>query len=406
MTHEVAAVIPVGSGPAGVAVGPFAVYVTCRNSSRLYVISKTDDTVIDSIELAPTLAFPIAVALDTRNQIYAAGRLNADRYDMDKARLVKLNSGGVLLDSLELSNVQGNGEWPGWKQMSVIGMAINEPEIIIPWQRSWDVHTGVILTNTSLSGRENYPFNPREYGYRGPGAAYDNFDRGWTSGEREAQNFFICHWPHDYWQFQSMGEWYGAQIAGDVAVDFNGCVWTGNEDGLLIRFDPAIGVTTSFTLEYQEIRGIAIDSHGYIWVALHPMNAMVKFDTFGNPIGDTVQVGNLPVGFGDMTGLEFGRRMTGIDDGEVLPETPMLLSAYPNPFNAATRISYSTTRPGPVDISIYDLLGRKVATICDLDQETGEHEVVWHAGGLPSGVYLARLVSSGYSQALKITLIK
>jgi YVTN family beta-propeller protein len=52
-THEVVAVIAVGGGPAGVAVGPYMVYITCRYSSRLYCISKFYDAVIDSFELNP-----------------------------------------------------------------------------------------------------------------------------------------------------------------------------------------------------------------------------------------------------------------------------------------------------------------------------------------------------------------
>jgi hypothetical protein len=248
--------------------------------------------------------------------------------------------------------------------------------------------------------------NPRIYGYRGPGAAYDRENRGWSSGDREGLNYLIGHHLPDYWGYYVLGPWgTSGQIYGDVAVDQLGYVWTGSALGILMRFDPNFHQTTTFQLG-SEIKGMAIDRYGYIWVALGSANIMMKFDSEGNQIGNPVAVGITPMGFGDMTGYEFGRRMTAVDDPVPTPGATSMLAAYPNPFNAATKISYSIAEPGRVSLSIYNLLGQRITTIEDGHREAGDHAVIWNAFGLPSGLYFARLESGNNADNLKISLVK
>ncbi len=405
-THEVAAIIPVGLGPAGIAVGFDHVYVTCRHSSHLYCISKAEDIVTDSINLGPQLAFGIAVALDVSNRIYVAGRVSTYAYEMNQARLLKLDRDGTLLAERSLVQVQGDNWYPEWNQMSVIGIAIEEPEIMLPWQRSWDVHTGIIITDTAFAELTNYSFDPHTRGYRGPGAAYDRDGRGWSSGDREGANYLIGHRLPGYWGYYRLGPWFSSgQIYGDVAVDDSGYVWTGSALGILMRFDPVSHQTTIFEIGSQ-IKGIAIDKYGYIWVALTPMNTMVKFNSEGIQVGSPVHVGQVPLGFGDMTGHEFSRRMTAVDDEETLPERLSSLAAYPNPFNTSTRISYILPEPGRVKLVIYNLLGQSVATLVGDNQTAGRHEIVWDADDLTSGVYIAAMETADGADILKIAIVK
>jgi hypothetical protein len=51
---------------------------------------------------------------------------------------------------------------------------------------------------------------------------------------------------------------------------------------------------------------------------------------------------------------------------------------YPNPFNPSTRIEFSLEKAGAVDISVYDLAGRRVATLFQGNVEAGEHHVMWY----------------------------
>ncbi len=89
-----------------------------------------------------------------------------------------------------------------------------------------------------------------------------------------------------------------------------------------------------------------------------------------------------------------------------LPIAYGLFQNYPNPFNAATTLSYLLPQSGSVTISIYNLLGQRVATIFEGDQQAGEHTITWNAADFPSGVYFARLEAGGRTENVKMVLLK
>ena len=97
---------------------------------------------------------------------------------------------------------------------------------------------------------------------------------------------------------------------------------------------------------------------------------------------------------------------TNIEEGNNLPLFTSLSQNYPNPFNATTSIKYSLAKSGPVTLSIYNLLGEKVATLYDGIQSAGEHNINWIAGGYSSGVYFARLDSKDASRNIRMVLLK
>lgn len=71
-----------------------------------------------------------------------------------------------------------------------------------------------------------------------------------------------------------------------------------------------------------------------------------------------------------------------------------LLQNYPNPFNPSTRIRYELPVAGNVELRVYDIAGREVATLVNESQAAGAHEVVFDASNLralASGMYVYRL---------------
>ena len=102
-----------------------------------------------------------------------------------------------------------------------------------------------------------------------------------------------------------------------------------------------------------------------------------------------------------------GTTATPIEAGPAeLPDSATLLPAYPNPFNPSTTIRYAVEVPGRISITVYDALGRKVATLVDEVVTAGEHSVVFDAADLPSGVNLVRLVAKGVADAQRVTLLR
>ena len=79
---------------------------------------------------------------------------------------------------------------------------------------------------------------------------------------------------------------------------------------------------------------------------------------------------------------------------------------YPNPFNAATVISFTLSTDSDVRLDVYDVLGRRVATLVDDLLPAGEHHVSWDAIGAASGIYFARLVTPEGMMTRKMVLVR
>jgi len=85
----------------------------------------------------------------------------------------------------------------------------------------------------------------------------------------------------------------------------------------------------------------------------------------------------------------------------------ILQQNYPNPFNPVTVISWQLAVSSYVELSIYNLLGQKVATLLSEKQSAGNHSVQWDASGFSSGVYLYRIATdNGFSSTKKLLLLK
>lgn len=98
---------------------------------------------------------------------------------------------------------------------------------------------------------------------------------------------------------------------------------------------------------------------------------------------------------------------TNIDEPDSqTPRSFSLNQNYPNPFNPTTIISFSLPRASQVNLQVFDMSGRLVQTLIDATVQSGNHEIIFSATGLPSGVYLYRLQTAFGTQSQKMTLIK
>lgn len=93
-------------------------------------------------------------------------------------------------------------------------------------------------------------------------------------------------------------------------------------------------------------------------------------------------------------------------DADGLPDKFELYNNYPNPFNPTTTIRFALPLEGPVKLSVYDILGRKVADLVNENLPADFHEITWDARNLASGVYIYRLVTQDGVFTKKMSLIK
>ncbi|RJP80437.1 MAG: T9SS C-terminal target domain-containing protein [Candidatus Zixiibacteriota bacterium] len=111
---------------------------------------------------------------------------------------------------------------------------------------------------------------------------------------------------------------------------------------------------------------------------------------------------------GDRGGAAGSWNLTGWEETVAAPqpETHVLLSAHPNPFNPATTLSYQLPTLSRVSLNIYDTAGREVAMLVNGWREAGSHEVTFDGSGLASGLYLYRLEAAGQATCGKMLLLK
>jgi len=91
----------------------------------------------------------------------------------------------------------------------------------------------------------------------------------------------------------------------------------------------------------------------------------------------------------------------------VVPGDFELKQNYPNPFNPKTTINYQLPVSSDVDLSIYNILGQKVATLVSKEQTAGSYNIEWDATGFASGVYVYKLeTNKGFIGTRKLLLLK
>jgi hypothetical protein len=104
--------------------------------------------------------------------------------------------------------------------------------------------------------------------------------------------------------------------------------------------------------------------------------------------------------------IYYGITTDGFNDNRILPDNLALLRNYPNPFNASTTIEFTLPEESEIELSVYNILGQKIAVLFDGHKPAGGHSVTWSARDLPSGVYFARLEGGRHSENIKMILLK
>jgi hypothetical protein len=130
--------------------------------------------------------------------------------------------------------------------------------------------------------------------------------------------------------------------------------------------------------------------------------------------GDKITFKVLVASSGELVDMDADAELSWINMGtsivnlvETLPLTISLNSAYPNPFNPSTTLSFTLPYKEEVLLAIYNLQGREVVSLIDRNMDAGYHSVVWNADKHSSGVYLVRMTAgSNYSKTHKLMLVK
>ena len=94
------------------------------------------------------------------------------------------------------------------------------------------------------------------------------------------------------------------------------------------------------------------------------------------------------------------------ETSESIPSEYALFSAYPNPFNATTMLTYELSQADKITLTIYDIQGNLIKTLFQGIQQPGQHQIAWDASEVASGIYFCRLSAPNFQQTQKMVLIR
>ena len=139
---------------------------------------------------------------------------------------------------------------------------------------------------------------------------------------------------------------------------------------------------------------------------------------FESPVEGSVDDGSTITtpGFADVTYSNFETVnisvVSGVEEADVaLPLSYNLSNNYPNPFNPSTKIKYQIPsnvkgETANVELIVFDILGREVATLVNEQQKPGYYEIDFSASHLTSGIYFYRIQAGKFIETKKMVLLR
>ncbi len=153
--------------------------------------------------------------------------------------------------------------------------------------------------------------------------------------------------------------------------------WPADGDDANLDFSVTNRDTISMRID-KETNLDGWEDHPGVWEGFSVIGVIDQY-TFSDPANDGYQLKpRMQSDFDNFVGTE---------NGPEVPETYSLNQNYPNPFNPTTTISYALPFNSEVKLTVYNMLGKKVAELVNSTQNAGIHATSWNAANMPSGIY-------------------
>ena len=188
----------------------------------------------------------------------------------------------------------------------------------------------------------------------------------------------------------------------NIAINpLNGQMWGVSLANKIFKINKNTGISTQVGIPgFSFTPAIAFNSKGELYGLTglgQQVSSLVKYDT-------TTGVATM-IGSTNFTGLNSLVFTPGVQPS-MAPVSYNLYQNYPNPFNAGTTFEFDIPSTSNINLSVFDLLGRKVALLLNSSFSPGNYKYKWDAPNLPSGIYFYRLQTNNYSAVKKFVIIK
>jgi hypothetical protein len=190
-------------------------------------------------------------------------------------------------------------------------------------------------------------------------------------------------------------------------------VYLNHPDGTMVTLlDPAAGSGRGLHTVFDDEAAITLAGGIAPYVdGVQPSSPLSAFD--GKPSNGTWKVlvtsaaaGNPAIGLWAF-GLSVNGILLAVEDGAQVPAAAALRNLGTNPGRASGTLEFDLPRAGRAVLSLFDVAGRRLATLGDAGHEPGRYRVHWSAPGLRPGNYFVRLVIDGReSGRLKIAVMR
>lgn len=399
--------------------------------------------------------FPAGLAIDDSGNVYVTGGSNAGASGNDIV-LVKYDTDGVLqwVSRFEGTATFGFSDYsygiamnPATGDAHIVGHADN-------LNTFWDLTTLKYDRFGTKAWHKTYAGPLNNVSEKGEAITIDAAGNVYMTGSSNGTNSMTDivtikysadgteQWNHRFDRNQLVDDPFA------IAVDGAGNVLVGGESGndyVLIKYSPSgdslwarwYNGTANQT---DQVYAIAVNGDGDIYVTGRSGGAGtsydivtikytadgdsvwgVRFNGTGSFNDEATAIRIAPDGSIYVAGMSTGSGESGnfhlvkyaesitVSAGEVQdvhPSELALLQNYPNPFNGMTTFEVRLAQRGPMELKVFDNLGREVATVANGVQEPGVHRFLWNSGDAPSGTYWCRLIAGGRTETRAIVLMK
>lgn len=152
--------------------------------------------------------------------------------------------------------------------------------------------------------------------------------------------------------------------------------------------------------QYGYVDGVFLPGRGFLRVSVSPGNVKIDYIRTYLPSEEDANHKNGEVAYSYILKTS----TTSIEAKTEFIKDSFLNQNFPNPFNRQTTIRYQITKANHVNVKIYNVLGKEIATLVDQYQQAGEYSIPFYAGNrvFPDGMYYCRLTSGNHSESIKM----